>query len=97
MTRYPINAQYDMRDGLTHDGMAETAEEARAIMSAMLTVANEEPTEAPEPYITSTEVGPKGSREQLSDWWADEIAAGYVTPIAVYGGYVAQVEYWTAA
>jgi hypothetical protein len=95
MTRYPINFEYDRSFGSLYDGAAATADEARAIMSDLLTEAAGMPTVAPEPYIASTEAGPVGTEEQVRRWWADEIAAGWVTPIRVYGGYVAQVEHWT--
>ena len=76
--------------GCSDDGMAETADEARARMSEMLTEANGEPTEAPLPHIATTEAGQKGTREQVEDWWSDEIAAGWVSPLQVYGGWVAR-------
>ena len=94
MTQYPVNYHYDKRDSSMYDGMAATAGEAQKITSAILTEANGEPTEAPLPRIMSTEAGPKGTREQVESWWADEIAAGWVSVIQVYGGWVAQVEYW---
>lgn len=95
MTAYPVNFQYDTSAGAMFDGMAETEAEARVIESAIRTEANGEPTEAPAAFLTTREAGPLGSRDQICEWWADEIAAGYVTPIQVWGGYVAQVEFWT--
>lgn len=97
MTSYPVNFQYDKYDGQMFDGVAETSEEARAIMSEILTEANAEPTEAPEPRLATTECGAYGrNREDIESWWADEIAAGYCKPVKAWNGWIAEVTYWTA-
>lgn len=96
MTSYPINYEYDKRTGSFYTGFAETPDEARAIISDMLTEANGEKTDAPMPYLATTEAGITGSREQIESWWADEIADGWVTPVQVWRGWIAQVEYWNA-
>lgn len=94
MTSYPVNFEYDKHSGVMHDGFANSADDAKAILSTLLTVANGTPTEAPTPYLTSCEAGPRGTKEQIETWWADDIAAGWVTPLRVNSGYVAQVEHW---
>lgn len=95
MTSYPINYEYDKNAGSTYDGTAETAEAARDVFSTMLTEANGEPTEAPEPWLTTTEAGMKSTRDKIEQAWAAEIAAGWVTPLQVYNGWIAEVTYWT--
>lgn len=97
MTSFPINYEYDSRNGIFFDGMAETAEDARVVMSAIFTEANGEPTESSLPSLATTEAGITcKTRGEIEKMWADEIAAGYVTPLRVWGGWVAQVEYWEA-
>ena len=97
MTTYPVNYEYDKHSGSMFDGLAKTAEEARAINSEILTEAEGEETKSPEMTLTTTEAGPYGTRAQIEEWWAKEITQGWVRPIKVYSGYVAEVEYWTAA
>lgn len=94
---YPVNFEYDKRDGIYYDGLAETEAEARAINSEGLAGANGEPAVSPPMHLASTEAGPTmKNRRLIEEWWADEIAAGWASPLQVYSGWVAQVEYWEA-
>lgn len=95
MTSYPVNYVYDRSEGSLFDGMAATAEEARAIIDAIASEAEGAPVTAQPPRLATTEAGQIAtSRAQVEDWWADEIAEGWVAPVQVWGGWKAEVTYW---
>jgi hypothetical protein len=92
---YPVNFQYEKFEGVRFDGMADTAHEARKILTERMTAARGRLTVAPVPVLKESEVGPYGqAREDIQVWWRNEIAAGFCTPIRVWGGWIAKMEYW---
>lgn len=96
MTRYPVNYEYNSRDGNVHDGFAASEEEARDIILRQL--AENDPdtsTDALKLELTTRDCGSTTrDRAEFERHWADEIKAGWVQPRQVSGGWKGEATCW---